>query len=394
MQFKDKIKSLVAISSGIFCLAGPALASSSEQALLVMPNCLEKAISIQHEVTAYSKELSLVKLADNQIEKLALQAHEKHCGGFINVSDSLLAKRNPGEFLSQHHQATIKDLSPKPYSIQNKVKVNALIKEVEPNNIWQTLSGLTSFDDRYSRGSNGRKAALWLEQRVKEQAVKANRSDFETFLVETGGSYVQPSVVTVLGKDLPGEAVVLGAHMDTLSYMKPGADDDGSGSSSLMEAARVILNAEKLKRPVYFIWYSAEEMGLVGSRQVVKHFMKQKIAVKSVLQFDMTGYRYHKSDKMWMIGDNVDSSLSQFVESLIKEYIGVDVGWTKCHYACSDHASWTQAGSRSPFPFEAKFGEEDPYIHSSRDTMDHVSLEHMTNFSKLAVAFTVEQASS
>ncbi len=386
MDFKKSIISLatVCVASGAF--AGPAT--------VIMPNCLEQALKLSHEVKQSTNKLSLVTLADDQLEALALAAHKTHCGGFVNVSEDVRSSKNQADFLIKYQQTSFKTLNSVSYKINNQTQVNDLIKNVEPKNIWHTLEGMTSFDDRYSRGNNGRKAALWLQDKFIAMSQNAKRDDVTTFLVETGGSYVQPSVVTLVGKDLPGKAVVLGAHMDTLSYMKPGADDDGSGSSSLMEAARVILNAEKLNSPVYFIWYSAEEMGLVGSKQVVKHFVKNNLKVKSALQFDMTGYRYNGSDKMWMISDNVDSSLSKFVESLINQYVGVKVAWTKCGYACSDHASWTQIGVPSAFPFEARFGEEDPYIHTGNDLMKYVSLEHMTNFAKLGVAFAVEQANN
>jgi leucyl aminopeptidase len=365
----------------------------ASDASVVMPNCLAQAISIEHKVLASDSQFSLVSLMEADLDKLTLQAHEKHCGHYINVSDEKLAKSQPHKFLNSFNQPLVKKLSNgrDKYSLSRSEDIEKLIAQVDSEHIWKTLEGLTSFDDRYSRGENGKQAALWIQDKFKSMAKDANRDDVDTFLVETGGSYIQPSVVTVVGKDLPGKAIVLGAHMDTLSYHKPGADDDGSGSSSLMEATRVILNADKLDRPVYFIWYSAEEMGLVGSRKVVKHFVANNIPVENVLQFDMTGYRFNGSKKMWMIGDNVNKDLSVFVEQLIKKYLGQEVGWTKCNYACSDHASWTQAGFKSAFPFEAKFGQEDPYIHSSNDTMQHVSIDHMTNFSKLAVAFVIAQ---
>lgn len=379
------------ISLGTISLAGSVFAMP---ATVIMPNCLENAIKISHKVTASTNNLSLVKFDDSQLDLLALQAHKTHCGGFVNVSNDIKISHSASDFLKKYQYASFKKLLPVTYKISHVSQVKDLIKKVEPKNIWHTLEGLTSFDDRYSRGNNGRKAALWLQDKFQSMANDAKRHDVTTFLVETGGSYVQPSVVTLVGNDLPGKAIVLGAHMDTLSYMKPGADDDGSGSSSLLETARVILNAEKLNSPVYFIWYSAEEMGLVGSKQVVKYFVNKAIKVRSALQFDMTGYRYNGSDKMWMIGDNVDSSLSEFVESLINQYIGVKVDWTKCGYACSDHASWSHIGVPSAFPFEARFGEEDPYIHTGNDLMKYVSLDHMTNFAKLGVAFAVEQANN
>ena len=387
MNLNKHIKTL-AIAIGFISTA-----AFAEDATVVMPNCLEQAMTVKHAVTAYSKKLALVSLDENKLDQLALDAHKTHCGGFINVSHKKTAQLNPGHFLQEFHQSTLNKLQKKNYKISHQDKVENLIKEVEPKNIWHTLEGLTSFDDRFSRGDNGRYAAFWIKNQFESLVSDAKRDDVETFILETGGRYKQPSVVTLVGKDLKGPAVVLGAHMDTLEYMKPGADDDGSGTSSLMEAARVILNAEKLDSPVYFIWYSAEEMGLVGSQRVVEHFLAKKIKVKSVVQFDMTGYRYHGEEKMWVLRDNVDLDLSNYLESLIKTYIGVDVGRLECGYACSDHASWNKEGFSAAAPFESDFYHMNPYIHTGNDTMEHVSLAHMANYAKLAVAFAVELAS-
>lgn len=390
MKFRSTLqKGLVSIA-----LFGASNIVWADEAYLVVPNCLQSTLkNITHTVQAKQKTLSLIKLEDGLIDQVAKQAHKTKCGGFLNVSDKFKAQSSPVTFLQNIAQSKFKSIKPKERQIEQQEKVMPLLEKVEPKNIWHTLEELTSFDDRYSRGDNGREAAFWLQEQFLSLVKEAHRDDVKTYFVETGGLYKQPSLVTVLGEDLSKDAIVVGAHMDTLNYMKPGADDDGSGSSSLMEAARVILNADKLNRPVYFIWYSAEEMGLVGSQKVVREFVKKGIPVKSVMQLDMTGYRRNGSDKMWMIGDHVNKSLSKYVEELIHQYIGVDVGWSNCGYACSDHASWTQAGFASSFPVESRFGDENPFIHTGRDTMANVSVEHMANYSKLAVAFVVEEAS-
>jgi leucyl aminopeptidase len=133
-------------------------------------------------------------------------------------------------------------------------------------------------------------------------------------------------------------------------------------------------------------------MGLVGSSYVVKDFVSKKIPVDAVLQFDMTGYAYKNDPTMWLVTDHVNKDLTGFLETLIKTYVKQPVGMTRCGYACSDHASWDSAGFKSSFPFEAAFNQDDPYIHTSQDTMSVLSLNHMTDYAKLGIAFAVELA--
>jgi len=66
----------------------------------------------------------------------------------------------------------------------------------------------------------------------------------------------------------------------------------------------------------------------------------------------------------------------------------------KCGYACSDHASWNKAGFPSVFPYEAVTGNDNPNIHSAKDTTSVAgfSWAHSLEFAKIAVAFAYELA--
>ena len=158
------------------------------------------------------------------------------------------------------------------------------------------------------------------------------------------------------------------------------------------QAKTLLASNMQFKRPIYFIWYSAEEEGLVGSQYVVAAFKKQNIPVAQVLHMDMTGYANKNDPTLWLIKDYTNADLTSYLETLIKTYVKQPVKYTACGYACSDHATWTQNGFQSAFAFESEFGKDDPYIHTAQDTMSVLSLSHMTDYAKLATAFMVELA--
>ncbi|WP_298625362.1 aminopeptidase LapA [uncultured Legionella sp.] len=387
---------LVFASSSIFATGMPV----REQ--LQVPQCLAAHIHVAHEVLAENKQFKIIDMKSSDVEKLVLLADQVKCGHFVNLSHKLegtlsATKKQSAQALLQ--QSTIKSLLPGKsnkdvYEVKHEEEVNAALKEVVADNIWDTLTHLTSYHNRSSTKNTGVEAANWLKSTFEAMAVKYGRTDTETYFVKTGW-YKQPSLVTVIGKDIKAPGIVIGAHMDTLDGRMPGAGDDGSGSSSIMEAARVLLSSNTtFKRPVYIIWYAAEERGLVGSQHVVEYFQDHAIPVKAVVQFDMTGYRVKADDPtMWVFTDYTDKSLSNYIAKLIDTYVHVPVDYSRCGYGCSDHASWTEVGVPSAFPCESNFDEHNPYIHSSADTMSLLSLEHMTNFAKLALAFVIEQAS-
>lgn len=77
-------------------------------------------------------------------------------------------------------------------------------------------------------------------------------------------------VASIKGSKFPEESVILSGHLDAYDVASGGVDC-GSGSSAVMEAARMIaLSGAKPKRTMYFILFAAEEFGLLGAEAWVK----------------------------------------------------------------------------------------------------------------------------
>ena len=82
---------------------------------------------------------------------------------------------------------------------------------------------------------------------------------------------------TKVGTTRPHEMYIVSAHMDSINTQSPdngfapGADDDGSGTSLVLEIARVMASPDvQTDVSVRFILWNAEEIGLVGSRAYVR----------------------------------------------------------------------------------------------------------------------------
>lgn len=395
-----KLINKIILSTIALTATGPGMAAATTgEHMIVAPNCLIKQIASIKPLTS-NQSLSLIRANQHQLD-LLIEAKAKPtptaCGGFVDVSyewNHQARNISYSSFLSNYSQPrqTTK-ASATNYGINYSKQVETLLKTINPQDIWQDLTTLSQFQDRYANSDTGVKASDWIFSTLREMA--KDRNDVSFYVIETGYEYKQPSVIMKVGtSNAPG--IVIGAHMDTLragSSPKPGADDDGSGSSSVLEVARTILASKMtFKKPIYFMWYSAEEEGLIGSGYVVRYFKANAIPVDAVLHMDMTGYEYKNDPTMYLIKDNTDSDLTSFLGKLISTYVKVPVSSTSCGYACSDHASWDKAGYKAAISFESSFRKMDPYIHSSNDKMDVLSLEHMTNFAQLGVAFATELA--
>lgn len=193
----------------------------------------------------------------------------------------------------------------------------------------------------------------------------------------------------------PEAITIIGSHQDTVnggffSKRAPGADDDGSGTTTILEAFTILCeNKFQPDSPVEFHWYSAEEVGLRGSQDIAKKYQRDKVHVRGMIQFDMTGYK-SKQNVYGIITDYTDPKLTDFLRLLATKYGGIKFINTKCNYGCSDHASWNKAGFRSAFPFEAAFKDASPYIHGAKDTVEHIDFDHMKEFVKLALGWAYE----
>jgi leucyl aminopeptidase len=407
MLLSSKRASLFALSL-LSATAMSAYAGDKSEHIVVAPTCLLSNTSFAHTTLAKTGELALIKTDFNGINYLIDTRDHRHgkCGGFMDVTQawidspkaSLSAGDHAAQFLKSYTAPATKPSlkgTSSHYKIQYTTTVNQLLATMNPQDMWTDLTKLSSFDDRYADSNNGVNAAAWIKTQVEAIATAAGRKDITAYYVKTGTRYKQPSLVIKFG-DSNEPGVVIGGHMDTLPSsreLKPGADDDGSGSVTVMEVARTLIGSGlHFKKPIYFVWYSAEEMGLVGSQYVVSDFKQKNIPVDAVAQFDMTGYRYRNDPTMWLMDDFVNKDLTTFTETLINTYVKAAVKHSRCGYACSDHASWTQGGFKSVMPFESSMNTDNPDIHTSRDTMANLSLDHMTNYAKLATAFAVELA--
>lgn len=394
------IKHRLTLVSAIIAVASATSAYAADSHKIIAPNCLIQSSGIHGKVLAVTSGFQLMDLTTAEVETLANAKHhgKPACGGFMDVTadwkkQKKLSPTANNQFLKSHtvKANTIKDSK---YKIQFEKETQAVLKDITPQNMWDNLTTLTSFKDRYANSKNGVKAADWIKAKIEAIAKETGHDDVTVYFVQTEG-YMQPSVVAKFGNsNEPG--VVIGGHMDTLNSTwenKPGADDDGSGTVCVLETARTLLaSGMKFKKPIYFIWYSAEEMGLVGSGYVVKDFTTKNIPVAAALQLDMTGYAYNNESTIWLMKDFVNKDLTSFLEKLITTYVKQPYQFSSCGYACSDHASWNQAGIPAAFPFEADMGNDDPYIHTANDKMEVLSLSHMTDFVKLATAYAVELA--
>jgi Zn-dependent M28 family amino/carboxypeptidase len=208
------------------------------------------------------------------------------------------------------------------------------------------------------------------------------------------------------GTDKKDEYVILTAHYDHLGKRNDtlifyGADDDGSGTVSILELAEAFTKAKLAgkgpRRSIVFMAVSGEEKGLWGSAYYGDHpvFPLEKTTVN--LNIDMIGRTDPKrklADSMnyvYIVGDNkLSSDLRPISEAMNKKYtrLGLDYKYNQPNdperiYYRSDHYNFARKGVPIIFYFN---GTHNDY-HRSTDTPDKINYDLLAKRAKL-VFFT------
>ena len=292
-----------------------------------------------------------------------------------------------------------------PKSTAYNSSVAPLLEELDTKHMHKNLKKFTSFHTRYYKSDYGAQSSAWLLHRVNETLAEANAT--KAHVAHFKHPWGQNSIIATL----PGrtnKTVIIGAHQDSINLFfpsllaAPGADDDGSGTVTILEALRVALMDENIRdgkqeNTLEWHWYSAEEGGLLGSQAIFQAYEAAGRDVKAMLQQDMTGYVQKTLDagepeSVGVITDFVDPGLTEFIKKVIGTYCQIPYVETKCGYACSDHASASKAGYPSAFVIESDFKYSDSKIHTTEDKLEYLSFEHMLQHARLTLGLAYELA--
>lgn len=285
--------------------------------------------------------------------------------------------------------------------------VKSLAKDLKRKNMRRHLETFTAFHTRYYKSHYGVESATWLYGQVNDTVTASGADKYGATVSMFPHPWGQFSIIArVPGKS--NKTVVIGAHQDSINLFlpsilaAPGADDDGSGTVTILEAFRVLLSSSdivegKAENTIEFHWYSAEEGGLLGSQAIFSSYATAQRDVKAMLQQDMTGYvaktlEAGEKESVGIITDFVDVDLTNFIKKVVTTYCDIPYTLTKCGYACSDHASASKYGYPSAFVIESDFKYSDNKIHTTEDKIEFLSFTHMLQHAKMTLGFAYELA--
>ena len=205
------------------------------------------------------------------------------------------------------------------------------------------------------------------------------------------------NVIGILrGTDANAKAIVLGAHYDHLgrgneSSLAPsqigkihnGADDNASGTSGLIELARVLSVQPRLKRTIIFAAFSGEEVGLLGSKFMVENPPVPLDQVDAMLNMDMIGRP--KGNRVLVGGVGTSPGFPTLLEHA-GHGSALKIEASKGVESASDHEEFYQKGVPVLFFFS---GLHEDY-HKPSDDWDKIDKNGIAEVTKIVWKATTE----
>lgn len=291
-----------------------------------------------------------------------------------------------------------------------------VVYSISEENIAKTIKALQDFGTRNTLSEqNSEKfgiggARRWIfNEFSKIKGLKVSYDSY--FLPKQGRRIVKDTelhniVAVKEGKSNKERIIIVNAHYDTISVSRdgkfhyedwntpaPGANDDASGVSALIEIARVISEFET-EATVHFIAFAGEEQGLMGSTLYAGKMKGLSKNVEAVLTMDMisnvkSGNGFLESGKVRVFSDDPNDSPSRELARYVKRIseiivpsMNVDLIFRADRFG--------RGGDHTPFVLEGFPGirftearENYSNQHSPQDTIENLSVPYCANVARI-----------
>jgi hypothetical protein len=231
------------------------------------------------------------------------------------------------------------------------------------------------------------------ETKSNRTLVKTYPSEILLHVKKTEIAAPTSNVIAMLpGTDLKDEYLIISAHYDHLGIRDGniyyGADDDGSGTVSVLQIAQAFAKAKAEgkgpRRSIVFMTVSGEEKGLWGSEYYASHPIFPFEKTTADLNIDMIG-RTDASRKVgdslnyvYVVGDDkLSSDLRAISEAANKKYLKLELDYKfndpndrQRIYYRSDHYNFAKNGVPIIFYYDGMLGED---YHRPTDTPDKIN---------------------
>ena len=309
-----------------------------------------------------SKIGQYIEILDQTDRYLIVQVPNKNVTSLFPLVHGGLVKINNlrGKLPDSKHGKLISPRETDPF-------ITDLMAQVQVSNIQSTVQHLQDYGTRNCLTSQSILAQNWIKAQFESFGLPVTLQNFTV----NGQNSSANVIATLQGTKFPDQYVIMGCHYDSYSYSgnAPGADDNATGTGSVIELAR-IMSQYTFDRTIIFIAFSGEEYGLYGSGAYATMAENSGMNILGYFNTDMSGYLFAgETIHTDMIAPASAEPLVQFYKDVVALYMpGFPVDDGQLSGGDSDHTSFNEHGFMGIFPFEDS-QHYSPYIHTSDDVI-------------------------
>lgn len=259
--------------------------------------------------------------------------------------------------------------------------------QITQSNINTYLTEFASYGVKKTGSVANANALAWLKNKYASFGYTASQIVEDPW---TGGGYTSKNlVVTKTGTLYPTKFVIVCGHFDTIAG--PGVNDNGSGTSIILEIARILKDVPT-DYSIKFINFSGEEQGLYGSQHYVQNVVNAtspKMDIKVVFNIDeVGGVAGMVNDTVFCDRDQSSPSSNNSASQAITQQLANCVGlysplFTEFDPAyASDYVPFQQNGEIITGFYEHNISN---YPHTANDTYVNMDPVYVFNVGKAAL---------
>lgn len=191
----------------------------------------------------------------------------------------------------------------------------------------------------------------------------------------------------------PDEYYMICAHYDAVDYYC--ADDNGSGSSGVLEAARLLSDKQFEYSIIYALW-DEEEIGLIGSDYFATQAASNGDVIHAVINMDMISWDGDE-DMTVEIHTSMDASsdlLADYIAEINELYdIPLNTVIELPGTIYSDHSTFWNNGYTAVLIIEEYYGGDfNPYYHTEEDRIAILNMPYFHEMAKLSLGALTSMA--
>ena len=219
------------------------------------------------------------------------------------LADGFVPAKNDGMIMVRNTEASL-SRSGNNYPVITEIDpaVQSLIDKVNTDSLMRKIQHLQDYGTRGYFKPQAYEAQEWLKAQFEAMGLDVELQSFSAAgnWLGTPDTSSANVIAVQLGSKYPDEYIICGAHYDSGPVRLcpswnwdwnncPGADDNASGTSGILEIAR-ILSQYEFERSIIYCAFSCEEPGLYGSDAYALRCRQEDMNIVGYVNLDMIGY--------------------------------------------------------------------------------------------------------